>query len=812
MSSSDDSDSNSNITVSDESDIESIISESEGDEEAGFDEIDDQFSDSDDRNQVSGSVFLEGTESSLNLLFFAGVSIAGAIAQTLDTNRTIDQPKVQTADTENNMDNVDLCSDDIGPGANANILRIQTDASPSTRNLSVANTAASHANQASNAVRALEAKVGRDMCRDHLSMPLPGQNYGTTSNTTPQLVDVPPNPGFLEWLGGRLQRKYFQPNIYAPLPSPSYIRVLLIQPGVNEDRLVASFEFLDLNAANIRFEAVSYQWSEGNGQKAHMRLGGEKISINAYLRGILLHLRLEQHLRVVWADALCINQSDHAERLQQVSIMQRIYSQAFRVIGFVGKDYTHASMCFNAIKALTSAWFEVRKRFGQEDNTSSTPGNIYGCVMNEASMGRIVEVFQSGYWKRLWVVQELVSSRRAIIRWGDAEISWTLLGLATTLIRNNKSLMTMFNRIDKSKRSPGPFQGSPDARTGLMNAYLMYRMSSTQFRGDSMSFLDVLRLTRNFDVSERLDRIYAILGLPSRHTGPGRMSIPPDYRLLPDGLYSRVFYWVYQTHDEPLEILSAIRHTSLFYPDFPTWIPRWHVKPIRSIGISHRASMKFDASAGWKPKPPAKLAWSRNERHLILQGFVLAFVTSAHRVFPTASTKDRLSRHKKLKTHNTGLNHWLNVHVRSHDDIQARLPLILTAGQDWYGNVLKEQKSIDEHTVSFVKWSQGYFRNAKPCDEEAVRYGQAVNNVCRDRQIFTATNCLLGLGPNLLRKGDLICVVAGGSVPYILRPLSDDTFYFVGECYVAGYMFGEAVAEWRSQAQASLSLRIFTLR
>ncbi|KAH7151347.1 hypothetical protein DER46DRAFT_638924 [Fusarium sp. MPI-SDFR-AT-0072] len=745
MSSSDDSDSNSNITVSDESDIESIISESEGDEEAGFDEIDDQFSDSDDRNQVSGSVFLEGTESSLNLLFFAGVSIAGAIAQTLDTNRTIDQPKVQTADTENNMDNVDLCSDDIGPGANANILRIQTDASPSTRNLSVANTAASHANQASNAVRALEAKVGRDMCRDHLSMPLPGQNYGTTSNTTPQLVDVPPNPGFLEWLGGRLQRKYFQPNIYAPLPSPSYIRVLLIQPGVNEDRLVASFEFLDLNAANIRFEAVSYQWT-------------------------------------------------------------------FRVIGFVGKDYTHASMCFNAIKALTSAWFEVRKRFGQEDNTSSTPGNIYGCVMNEASMGRIVEVFQSGYWKRLWVVQELVSSRRAIIRWGDAEISWTLLGLATTLIRNNKSLMTMFNRIDKSKRSPGPFQGSPDARTGLMNAYLMYRMSSTQFRGDSMSFLDVLRLTRNFDVSERLDRIYAILGLPSRHTGPGRMSIPPDYRLLPDGLYSRVFYWVYQTHDEPLEILSAIRHTSLFYPDFPTWIPRWHVKPIRSIGISHRASMKFDASAGWKPKPPAKLAWSRNERHLILQGFVLAFVTSAHRVFPTASTKDRLSRHKKLKTHNTGLNHWLNVHVRSHDDIQARLPLILTAGQDWYGNVLKEQKSIDEHTVSFVKWSQGYFRNAKPCDEEAVRYGQAVNNVCRDRQIFTATNCLLGLGPNLLRKGDLICVVAGGSVPYILRPLSDDTFYFVGECYVAGYMFGEAVAEWRSQAQASLSLRIFTLR
>ncbi|KAF5719537.1 heterokaryon incompatibility 6 OR allele [Fusarium mundagurra] len=808
MSSSDDSDSD--ITVSSESDTESIISESEEDEEAGFDEIDHEFSDGDNGNQVSESVFLEGTESALNLMFFAGGSIAGGIAQTSDTNRTTDQPKVQTAgisspvpvlfaercrmqipDTENNLDHLDLGSDDVS---------------------SEDNTALSHANQGSNAARALEASVYRDMCRDHLNTPFSGQNYGT-SNTTSRLVDFPHNPGFLGWLGWRFQRIFLRPNIYASLPSPSHIRVLLIQPGVNEDTLVASFELLDLNAANIRFEAISYQWSEGGGQKSSMRLGGEQISINAYLQSILLHLRLEQHIRVVWADALCINQSDHAERLQQVSIMQRIYSQAFRVIGFVGKDYTHASKCFNAIKALTSAWFEVWKNSDRNNGTSSTPDNIFGCVQNDASMCRIVEVFQSGYWKRLWVVQELVSSRRAIIRWGDAEISWTLLGLATTLIRNNKSLMTIFNRISKSKKSPGPFQGGLDARTGLMNAYLMYRMSSTQFRGDSMSFLDVLRLTRNFDVSERLDRIYAILGLPSQHTGPGRTSIPPDYRLLPDGLYSRVFYWVYQTHDNPLETLSAVRHTTLFYPDFPTWIPRWHVKPpIRSIGISHRASMKFNASAGWKPNPPTKLVWSQNERYLILQGFVLGSVTSAYRVFPTTNKKDRLSRHHDLKNLNIVLDHWLNENVRRQDDLKAQLSLVLTAGQDWYGNILKEQNRIDEHTASFLKWSREYLKNTKPGDEEAVRYEQAVDNVCRGRQIFTATNSLLGLGPNLLKKGDLVCVVAGGPVPYILRPLGDDTFYFVGECYVAGYMFGEAVSEWRSQARASLSLRRFTLR
>jgi hypothetical protein len=135
----------------------------------------------------------------------------------------------------------------------------------------------------------------------------------------------------------------------------------------------------------------------------------------------------------------------------------------------------------------------------------------------------------------------------------------------------------------------------------------------------------------------------------------------------------------------------------------------------------------------------------------------------------------------------------------------------LTAGQDWYGNILKEQKTMNEHILSLVKWSRDYFKNGRPCDEEAARYGQAVSNVCRDRQIFRETNCSLGIGPNLLRKGDIVCVVAGGPVPYILRPLGDVIFYFVGESYVAGYMFGEAVSEWRSQARA-LSLRRFTLR
>lgn len=40
-------------------------------------------------------------------------------------------------------------------------------------------------------------------------------------------------------------------------------------------------------------------------------------------------------------------------------------------------------------------------------------------------------------------------------------------------------------------------------------------------------------------------------------------------------------------------------------------------------------------------------------------------------------------------------------------------------------------------------------------------------------------------------EGDLIYVVLGASVPYVLRPLSDHDFTLIGEAYVQGIMRGE---------------------
>ena len=73
-----------------------------------------------------------------------------------------------------------------------------------------------------------------------------------------------------------------------------------------------------------------------------------------------------------------------------------------------------------------------------------------------------------------------------------------------------------------------------------------------------------------------------------------------------------------------------------------------------------------------------------------------------------------------------------------------------------------------------------------------VRYGQ----IMRGRKLFrTGQNRSLGIGAKSLEVGDLVCLLAGGSVPYVIRRINgaENKFRFVGEAYVHGIMHGEAV-------------------
>lgn len=69
------------------------------------------------------------------------------------------------------------------------------------------------------------------------------------------------------------------------------------------------------------------------------------------------------------------------------------------------------------------------------------------------------------------------------------------------------------------------------------------------------------------------------------------------------------------------------------------------------------------------------------------------------------------------------------------------------------------------------------------------------------RVLFLTLNGYMGLSPHGTRDGDVVFVMLGCDIPFVLRPVGsgggsdDDRYVLVGECYVYKAMDGEAMRD-----------------
>jgi hypothetical protein len=59
------------------------------------------------------------------------------------------------------------------------------------------------------------------------------------------------------------------------------------------------------------------------------------------------------------------------------------------------------------------------------------------------------------------------------------------------------------------------------------------------------------------------------------------------------------------------------------------------------------------------------------------------------------------------------------------------------------------------------------------------------------RRYLRTGNGFVGLVPYDTKEGDIIVILYGGPVPYVLRPKPSGSYILVGECYIHGIMHGE---------------------
>jgi hypothetical protein len=181
------------------------------------------------------------------------------------------------------------------------------------------------------------------------------------------------------------------PYAYPPLDhTVDGIRLVVIEPSRGEHN--SSIKCRIRHVAfkeKPRYEALSYTWGDEPAQ-GKVLIDGGAISVGPNLMKALLHLREPEDERVLWVDAICINQEDVHERNKQISIMPYIYTRARNVLVWLGVPSSVLGKYDDDIALLWQMTFFPKHR-GES--------HIRGIKLLDGMCREL-------YWTRLWIIQE----------------------------------------------------------------------------------------------------------------------------------------------------------------------------------------------------------------------------------------------------------------------------------------------------------------------------------------------------------------------------------------------------------------------
>ena len=155
----------------------------------------------------------------------------------------------------------------------------------------------------------------------------------------------------------------------------------------------------------LKYEALSYEWGPPH-LESQIMVNGHDVAVRQNLWQALEHLRLDYEVRVLWIDALCINQNDISERNHQVAQMGEIYSYSRRCIAWVGNDVPVPEKGLRT-PGKSAANFARKRQPGTTVKfptlNSHTERNI-----EAKEHESFVWLCCRAYWDRLWIIQEVL--------------------------------------------------------------------------------------------------------------------------------------------------------------------------------------------------------------------------------------------------------------------------------------------------------------------------------------------------------------------------------------------------------------------
>lgn len=575
---------------------------------------------------------------------------------------------------------------------------------------------------------------------------------------------------------------------------------------------------------NPQYEALSYVWGIDKPENTIL-INNEPLLVRQNLFSALKRLKSRSESIKIWIDAICINQENARERNHQVAQMGNIYSQAQRVIIWLGEEEQDGKFALQHIKR----WNDI---FGSEQifDTMATELEL-DMLFDPKAWKAMALLFKRPWWRRIWVVQEVVLSRTASLQCGSEFCDWNDFLRARTL----------WSSLDEPQHSD---LINWEERTMIHNceydiSIIIAIVQQKNTNASEMGLLSLIRMLNRYEATDCRDKLYALLGIKQCVD----ITVNPDYDALPSQVYTE-FVRAFVRDKKRLSIIGGggIGFSRLEPSiSLPSWVP-----DLRRFDMIDDYCL---FSAAGDTEAAARI--SDDSMYLSTEGVLCCNIDT---ILPRPEDRDvilrntwlRLALNQPQTCYPTGIP-LLQAYFRTITADSSRIAAGITGLQatdeteNFYDLVrgflyllgsistiptpensfteeeLNEIEKFNDYVSGFARWRgdlpenlseldilepflgrQGSdsFLSLPPCTDNRrgfnsqFAFASAVGNLCRNRSFFVTNDGYFGLAPPGTQKGDVICVLLGCELPLIVRPMVD-TYLLVGSCYVYGMMLGE---------------------